>query len=167
LGRPDSGGFARRRLVGALMMALTIAHKAPMRGTGRKLLLAVIGFGLATIVFGLSRSFVLSLAMLFTLGALDAISMVIRSTLVQVRTPDVMRGRVSAVNGMFVDTSNELGGFESGITAALFGPVVSVVAGGIGTLIVVAAVAKAWPELRRLDKLQPDVGSEALADSLP
>lgn len=153
--------------VGALMMALTIAHKAPMRGTGRKLLLAVIGFGLATIVFGLSRSFVLSLAMLFTLGALDAISMVIRSTLVQVRTPDVMRGRVSAVNGMFVDTSNELGGFESGITAALFGPVVSVVAGGIGTLIVVAAVAKAWPELRRLDKLQPDVGSEALADSLP
>ncbi len=139
--------------VGALIMALAIAHLPPMRRTGHKLMLAVAGFGAATIVFGLSRSFLLSMIMLFSLGALDAISMVIRSTLVQTRTPDVMRGRVSAVNAVFVDTSNELGGFESGVTAALFGPLISVVAGGIGTLLVVAAVMKKWPELARLDEL--------------
>jgi hypothetical protein len=94
--------------------------------------------------------------MLFALGALDAISMVIRSTLVQVRTPDAMRGRVSAVNGMFVDTSNELGGFESGAVASLVGPVASVVTGGIGTLLVVVAIMRKWPELARLDSLQPN-----------
>ncbi len=139
--------------VGALIMALAIAHRPPMRRTGHKLMLAVAGFGAATIAFGLSRSFLLSIIMLFTLGALDAISMVIRSTLVQTRTPDVMRGRVSAVNSVFADTSNELGGFESGAVASLFGPVISVVAGGIGTLVVVAAVMKKWPELVGLDKL--------------
>lgn len=139
--------------IGALLMALTIAHLPPMRGAGRKLFLSVAGFGAATVVFGLSKSFLLSLAMLFTLGALDAISMVIRSTLVQVRTPDAMRGRVLAVNGMFVDTSNELGGFESGAMASLIGPVGSVVAGGIGTLLVVVAVMKRWPALANLDSL--------------
>jgi hypothetical protein len=91
--------------------------------------------------------------MLFTLGALDAVSMVIRSTLVQVRTPDEMRGRVSAVNGMFVDTSNELGGFESGAVAALIGPVASVVAGGIGTLVSVVVIMRKWPGLAQLDTL--------------
>lgn len=138
---------------GALLMALAIAHLPPMRRAGRKLFFSVAGFGAATVVFGLSKSFVLSLAMLFTLGALDAISMVIRSTLVQMRTPDAMRGRVLAVNGMFVDTSNELGGFESGAVASLVGPVASVVAGGIGTLLVVIAVMKKWPALARLDSL--------------
>lgn len=152
---------------GALLMALTIAHRAPMRGAGRKLMLSVCGFGVATIVFGLSRSFALSLLMLFTLGSLDAISMVIRATLVQIRTPDVMRGRVSAVNGMFIDTSNELGGFESGLTASLFGPVISVVGGGIGTLLVVAAVANKWPELARLDRLQPPAESELVLETVP
>jgi MFS family permease len=142
--------------VGALLMALLIAHLPPMRRAGRKLFLSVAGFGAATVVFGFSKSFALSLAMLFTLGALDAISMVIRSTLVQVRTPDVMRGRVLAVNGMFVDTSNELGGFESGALASLIGPVASVVAGGFGTLVVVAAIMRKWPELARLDSLQPE-----------
>src|SRR6185436_17230262 len=113
-------------------------------------LIAVAGFGAATIVFGLSRSFWLSLLMLFALGALDGISMIIRSTLVQLRTPDEMRGRVSAVNSVFIDMSNELGGFESGALAALVGPVTAVVAGGIGTVVVVGAVAAAWPELRGL-----------------
>jgi MFS family permease len=140
--------------IGALIVAVAIAYRRPMQRTGWTLLLAVAGFGVATIVFGLSRSYVLSLAMLFALGGLDSISMVIRSTLVQLRTPDEMRGRVSAVNSVFIDMSNELGGFESGALAALVGPVVAVVAGGVGTLIVVAAVGLAWPELRRLRQLE-------------
>lgn len=145
--------------LGALLMAIAIAHMPPMRRAGSKLFFSVAGFGIATIVFGLSRSFALSLAMLIGLGALDAVSMVIRSTLVQVRTPDEMRGRVSAVNGMFVDTSNELGGFESGAVAALIGPVASVVAGGIGTLLSVVVIMRKWPALAQLDSLhsaEPD-----------
>lgn len=139
--------------VGALGMAVALTHRPPMRRAGRSLLRAVAGFGVATIVFGLSRSFLLSLAMLVLIGALDNISVVIRSTLVQLRTPDEMRGRVSAVNGVFVYTSNELGGFESGATAALLGPVVSVVAGGVLTILVVLLVARAWPELREMRSL--------------
>jgi len=143
--------------VGALIVAVTIAHRPAMRRTGWTLLSAVVGFGVTTIVFGLSRSFVLSMAMLFLLGGLDGISMIIRSTLVQLRTPDEMRGRVSAVNSVFIDMSNELGGFESGALAALVGPIVAVVAGGVGTIVVVSAVAAAWPELRRLGSLHPEV----------
>lgn len=143
--------------VGALLMAVTIAHLPPFRRAGRTLLLAVAGFGLATIVFGLSRSFGLSLLMLFLLGALDNISVVIRATLILTRTPDEMRGRTSAVNSIFIGASNELGGFESGAAAALFGPVLSVVGGGVCTLLVVAAVAKLWPEMRDLKRLDaPD-----------
>lgn len=138
---------------GALLMAVVLTHRAPMRHAGRNLLLSVAGFGAATIVFGLSRSFALSMAMLFLLGALDDISVVVRHTLVQVRTPDAMRGRVSAVNGVFIDTSNELGGFESGLTASIFGPVLSVVGGALVTIVVVAVVAWAWPELRRMGAL--------------
>jgi MFS family permease len=141
--------------VGALLVMLTIAHRPPMQRTGWTLLTAVGGFGLATIVFGMSRSFPLSMVMLFILGGLDGISMVIRSTLVQLWTPDEMRGRVSAVNSVFIDMSNELGGFESGTLAALLGPVVAVVGGGIGTMIVVAGVAAKWPELRKLKTLSP------------
>jgi MFS family permease len=148
---PEGLGWLRAApSVGALMVAISIAHRPPMRRTGPTLLLAVAGFGMATIVFGLSRSFLLSMVMLFLLGGLDGISMIIRSTLVQLRTPDEMRGRVSAVNSVFVDMSNELGGFESGALAALVGPVTAVVAGGVGTVVVVSAVALAWPELRRL-----------------
>jgi MFS family permease len=151
---PDGLGWLRAApSVGALMTALTIAHRPAMRRTGPTLLFAVAGFGLATVVFGLSRSFWLSLGMLFVLGALDGISMIIRSTLVQLRTPDEMRGRVSAVNSVFIDMSNELGGFESGALAALVGPVTAVVVGGVGTLVVVGSVAAAWPELRRLGPL--------------
>lgn len=139
--------------VGALTMAILLVHFPPLDRAGRALLWAVAGFGVATIVFGLSRSYWLSLAMLFTTGALDNISVVIRHTLVQLLTPDDLRGRVSAVNSLFIGASNELGGFESGFVAALFGPTVSVVSGGIGTLLVVAFVASRWPELRRYGQL--------------
>ena len=145
--------------VGALCMALVMAHRPPLARAGRALLLAVAGFGLATIIFGLSRSFALSFAMLFLLGACDNISVVIRSTLVLLRTPDKMRGRVGAVNSLFIGTSNQLGGFESGLTAQLFGPVAAVVAGGVGTLLVVAAVAMRWPEMRSLSTLREPLQS--------
>jgi hypothetical protein len=108
----------------------------------------------------------LSLAMLFVLGALDGISMIIRSTLVQLRTPDEMRGRVSAVNSVFIDMSNELGGFESGALAALVGPVTAVVAGGVGTLVVVGSVALAWPQLRELGPLVPVDEPQVTDDTL-
>jgi MFS family permease len=134
-------------------MALVLAHRAPFVRAGRALLWAVAGFGAATIVFGLSRSFVLALTMLALAGALDNISVVIRHVLVQMRTPDEVRGRVSAVNSVFIECSNELGGFESGVVAALFTPVISVVSGGIGTIVVVAAIAWTWPEIRRLGRI--------------
>ena len=119
-------------------------------------MLAVTGFGIATIIFGFSRSFWLSLAMLFALGGLDNISVVIRSTLMLTRTPDEMRGRASSVNNLFVAMSNQLGGFESGVTAQFFGPIGSVVGGGIGTILVVLLVALTWPQMRRLGSLQED-----------
>jgi hypothetical protein len=103
--------------------------------------------GAATIVFGLSRSFWLSLLMLFVLGGLDNISVVIRETLALMRTLDAMRGCVAAINGLFVNASNQLGGFESGLTAQLFGPTLSVAGGGVGTILVVLVVALLWPEL--------------------
>jgi MFS family permease len=112
-----------------------------------------VGFGVATIVFGLSRFFWLSFLMLFACGALDNISVVVRHTLVQLLTPDEKRGRVSAVNALFIGTSNELGGFESGFVAALVNPVFSVVSGGIGTILVVIIVAWVWPEIRKYGKL--------------
>ena len=131
-------------------MALLLAHLPPMRRAGRNLLLAVAGFGAATIVFGISRSFWLSLFMLFLTGAFDNVSVVVRHTLVQLMTPDRIRGRVSAVVGMFLSASNELGGFESGTVAHFFGPVVSVVSGGMGTIVVAAAIALRSPKLRSL-----------------
>ena len=134
--------------VGALLMTFALAHRPPMRNAGPALLWAVAGFGVATIIFGLSRNFWLSLAMLLATGAFDQISVVVRHTLVQLMTPDAMRGRVAAVNSMFIGASNELGGFESGLVSALFSPVVSVVSGGIGTLAVVAGVALIWPQIR-------------------
>ena len=108
---------------------------------GRTLLLAVAGFGVATILFGLSTTFIFSVAMLALTGALDNISVVVRHTLILTYTPDAIRGRVGAVNSVFIGASNELGGFESGMTAALLGPVGAVVFGGIGTIVVVAITA--------------------------
>lgn len=139
--------------VGATLMALLIAHLPPMQNAGRTLLLAVTGFGLATVVFGLSTSFILSVAMLALLGGLDNISVVIRGTLLLTYTPDAMRGRISSVNSIFIGISNELGSFESGLAAALLGPVLAVVTGGIATIIVVLIVARVWPEMRHLKSL--------------
>lgn len=134
--------------IGAITMAMVVNHLPPMKHAGRTLLLAVAGFGLAIIVFGLSRNFWLSLIMLFLTGAFDNISVVIRHTLATILTPDEMRGRVSAINGMFISASNELGSFESGSVAALASPVFSVVGGGVVTLLVVLTIAKLSPQLR-------------------
>jgi hypothetical protein len=139
--------------LGAVGMAMMIAHRPPMRHAGKNLLWCVAGFGAATILFGLSKSFWLSLAMLALTGAFDNVSVVIRHTLVQLRTPDAMRGRVSSVNAIFIGSSNQLGALESGVTAAMFGAVASVVLGGVGTLLVVAAAVLLWPEVRRLGAL--------------
>ena len=133
---------------------MLLAHRRPLQRPGRALLWAVSAFGLATILFGLSRWFWLSMVALIFTGAFDNISVVIRHTLIQILTPDSKRGRVSAVNSVFIGASNELGGFESGVTAAWWGPVTSVVAGGIGTVLVVATVALTWPQLRALGPLQ-------------
>jgi MFS family permease len=148
--------------VGAMLMAVVMAHRPPLRHAGRALLLAVAGFGLATIVFGLSHNFWLSWAMFFLTGACDNVSVVVRHTLVQLLTPDDMRGRVSAVNGMFIGASNELGGFESGEVAEYFGAIVSVVAGGLGTLTVVALVALLCPQLRRYGRVDGSSQASAL-----
>lgn len=139
--------------IGALLMALAITRMPPFRRAGRTLLVAVAGFGVATIIFGVSTNFLLSVAMLFALGALDNISVVIRSTLILTWTPDEMRGRTSAVNSIFIGASNELGSFESGATASLFGTIPAVVLGGIGTIIVVLSVARLWPQMRNLGTL--------------
>jgi MFS family permease len=138
--------------IGALAMSFVTAH-TPLKRAGRTLLLVVALFGAATIVFGVSRLFWLSLLMLFVLGAMDNVSVVIRSTLLLTRTPDALRGRITAINYIFVGASNELGGFESGLAAQLFGPVIAVAAGGAGTILVVLCVALIWPEMRRLDAL--------------
>ncbi len=139
--------------IGAFVTALVVAYLPPIKRAGVTLLWCVTGFGLATILFGLSRTFWFSLAMLFFIGAFDSVSVIIRSTIVQLVTPDEMRGRVSAVNNIFIGTSNEFGALESGLTAALFGPVISVVGGGIGTILVVLGVAKWWPETRKIGRL--------------
>jgi MFS family permease len=143
--------------IGAFIMALLIAYLPPMKKAGKTLLWCVTGFGAATIIFGLSHSLWLSLAMLFLTGAFDSVSVVVRHTLLQLLTPDAMRGRISAVNNIFIGTSNELGALESGLTAALFGPVVSVVAGGIGTILVVLGVAHLWPETRKIGALDKNL----------
>ena len=143
--------------VGALLMAFALAHLPPFKQAGRTLLAVVAGFGIATIVFGLSTTFWLSAAMLFLLGAMDNVSVVIRGTLMLTRVPDEMRGRVSAVNSIFISMSNELGAFESGFVASLVGPLITVVGGGIGTILVVLIVARVWPEMRDLKSLAPSV----------
>jgi MFS family permease len=144
--------------VGAFVMALLIAHLPPMKHAGKTLVWCVTGFGIATILFGLSKVFWLSLGVLFFIGAFDSVSVIIRGSIVQLITPDEMRGRVSSVNNIFIGTSNEFGALESGLTAALFGPVISVVAGGIGTILVVLGVAWRWPETRKIGALDQNLG---------
>ena len=139
--------------IGAFVTALLIAHLPPMKRAGWAMLWAVAGFGVATIVFGVSKWYSLSLLAFALTGAFDNISVVVRHTLVQVLTPDEMRGRVSAVNNVFIGASNEVGGFESGLTAAWLGPVPSVVLGGIGTILTVTLVATLAPHLRKFGRL--------------
>jgi MFS family permease len=139
--------------IGAFAMALVVAYLPPMRHAGRTLLWCVAGFGFAMVGFGLSKALWLSLAMLSIAGGLDSVSVIVRGSIVQLVTPDEMRGRVSAVNNIFIGTSNEFGALESGLTAALFGPVISVVAGGIGTILVVVAAGLRWPQIRKIGVL--------------
>ncbi len=139
--------------LGALLMSLVLMRWPLRRRIGHRLLAAVAVFGLATVVFGLSTHFGLSLLALVITGAADNISVVTRLTLVQMETPDEMRGRVSAVNSIFIGASNQLGEFESGATAAWFGPVGSVVVGGIGTVLVAAAWLRLFPTLARRDRM--------------
>jgi MFS family permease len=138
---------------GALSMGFLVAHRPPFRRAGRTMFLGVTGFGIATILFGFSRNFWLSAFLLFLTGAFDNLSVVVRHTLVNLITPDPMRGRVTAVNSIFIGSSNELGGFESGTVARFFGPVVSVVSGGIATLVVVVLWMGLFPRLRRFGSL--------------
>lgn len=154
VGSTGFGWLRAAPAVGAMSMAMLVAHRPPMKHPGRNMLLAVAGFGIATLVFGLSRNYWLSIAMLFLTGAFDNISVVVRHTLVQLLTPDEMRGRVSAVNQVFIGSSNELGGLESGLTAAWWGPIASVVFGGIGTLVVVGLVAVKWPRVRKIGRME-------------
>jgi MFS family permease len=147
--------------LGALLTSYILTHRSPLQNAGRSLLWSVAGFGVATVVFGLARSFWIAWGMLFLTGALDMISVVIRHTLIQLWTPDEMRGRVSAVNGMFIGISNELGEFESGTVSHMFerphdvafGPTVSVVSGGIGTMLVVLLATWLFPAMRRHGRL--------------
>jgi MFS family permease len=142
--------------VGAVITAVTLAHWPMKRRAGFKMMWCVAGFGLFTVIFGISRNVYLSLFALLMIGATDMVSVIIRSTMVQLATPDEMRGRVSAVNMIFIGASNEFGQFESGLTAQWFGTVPAVVIGGIGTLIVVAAYSWFFPELRNVDRLSTE-----------
>jgi MFS family permease len=139
--------------IGAGLMALVLANAPLRRHAGAKMLSCVAIFGAATVVFGLSRNLYLSMAALLVVGAADMVSVIVRATLVQLATPDEMRGRVSAVNMLFIGASNEFGQFESGITAQWMGAVPAVIAGGIGTLVVVGLWSVLFPALRRVDGL--------------
>jgi MFS family permease len=154
--------------VGAAVMAILVAHRPIRRRAGMTMLLCVAGFGVFTIAFGISRSLVLSLIALFLCGASDMVSVIVRATLVQVATPDEMRGRVNAVDMLFIGVSNELGEFESGLTAHWFGTVPAVVLGGIGTLAVIGLWAWLFPELRKADQLTVEelVAEQPVSDSL-
>ena len=139
--------------LGAAMLGIALGQRALSRHAGRAMFACVAIFGIATIVFGVSQNILLSLAALFVLGASDMVSVYVRTTLTQLATPDAMRGRVSAVNRLFVGASNELGEFESGVTATWFGTVPAVVIGGVGTLVIVAVWYRMFPSLREVDRL--------------
>jgi MFS family permease len=165
-GGPNTLGWLRDAMpIGAVACAAWMAHRRPLQKAGAAMLWSVAIFGVATIAFGVSKLFWFSFAMLAVAGAVDNVSVVVRQTLVQILTPDEKRGRVSAVNSLFINTSNELGGFRSGIVAFLFasptalgsaaatGAIVSTVTGGIGTILVVLAVAWIWPQIWKYGKL--------------
>jgi len=135
--------------IGAVIVAVVVAHRPLRRHAGAKMMGCVFGYGLFTVVFGLSRNLVLSLAALLLLGACDMISVIVRHTLVQLGTPDNLRGRVSAVNMVIIGASNEVGQFESGVTAQWFGAIPAVVIGGVGAILVVTLWSRLFPDLRR------------------
>ncbi|WP_236018880.1 MFS transporter [Geomonas propionica] len=139
--------------LGALGVSLFLARRPLRHRVGRTMFLSVFLFGVATVIFGISTSFPVSMVALMVLGAADIVSVVIRASLVQIETPDEMRGRVSAVNSMFIGTSNQLGEFESGVTAAIFGTVPAVLIGGVGTMVVVFLWMRLFPRLLQVDKL--------------
>jgi len=147
------GALRSAMAIGAFFVGLWLGRYALGRHAGRIMFVCVALFGVATIVFGLSRSFALSMIALVIAGGADMVSVYVRSTMVQIATPDEMRGRVSAVNSLFIGTSNELGEFESGVTAGWFGAVPAVIIGGIGTLAVVGVWMWRFPALRRVDRL--------------
>ena len=153
VGPQGLGALRSATAIGATCTALVLARFPVTRHTGHRMFAAVALFGIATIVFGLSRNLYLSMAALIVLGVADQVSVFVRSSLIQLATPDAMRGRVSAVNMLFIGASNELGEFESGITAAWFGTVPAVVLGGIGTLVVVGVWMRFFPALRTVDRL--------------
>jgi MFS family permease len=153
VGEVGYGWLRAMQPLGAMSMAMLLATLPPIRHGGKALLWAVVGFGAATIVFGLSKSYPLSLAALFLVGAADNVSVVIRATVLQLMTPNAMRGRVSAVSVIFIGTSNEIGEFESGVAAAWLGLVPAVTLGGVMTLVTVGVIDRVWPELRRLGSL--------------
>ncbi|MBX7246427.1 MAG: MFS transporter [Candidatus Sumerlaeaceae bacterium] len=153
VGERGFGALRAAPALGAAFMAITLTHLPPFRKAGATMFWCVAGFGLFTIVFALSKNFFLSLACLVLLGAFDMVSVVVRHTLVQLKTPPAMRGRVSAVNLVFIGASNELGQFESGLTAKWFGTVPAAVVGGICTLVVVGVCAWAFPPLRKFGRL--------------
>jgi MFS family permease len=142
--------------VGAVLTALAVARWPLNRRAGLTMLVCVFGFGFFTVVFGISHSVVVSLIMLTLVGASDMISVIVRHSIIQLSTPDAMRGRVSAVNMVFIGASNEVGQFESGITAHWFGTVPAVVLGGLGTMAIVLIWGKFFPTLRRIDALTPE-----------
>ncbi|MEA2978159.1 MAG: hypothetical protein QOF19_3679 [Alphaproteobacteria bacterium] len=152
---PEGLGLLRLApAIGALAISVLLARWPMHRRAGSIMFAAVASFGIATIVFGLSESFPLTMVALAVLGASDMVSVVIRQTLIQLGTPDEMRGRVSAVNSLFIGTSNQLGEFESGLTAYWFGTIPAVLIGGIGTVLVVLAGMKIFPELARIDSVE-------------
>src|SRR5215813_6825205 len=139
--------------VGAAVMAIAIAHNPLKKNAGATMLWCVAGFGLFTVLFGISRNLVLSMAALLLVGATDMVSVIVRATLIQMQTPDEMRGRVNAVDMIFIGASNELGQFESGLTAHWFGTVPAVILGGIGAMVVTGLWAWMFPELRKVNQL--------------
>ena len=154
VGADGLGPLRAAPAIGAIAMALFLTLRPPMARAGKALLWAVVGFGAATIVFGFSRNYALSLGALAALGACDNVSVVVRHTLVQLLTPDAMRGRVNAVNSVFIGTSNEIGEVESGLAAQFLTPLIAVAGGGAITILIALFVAVAWPQVKSLGRLE-------------
>lgn len=154
MGAVGLGWMRAMPALGSIAMGIVLAMRRPIQRGGRTILLTVATFGVATIVFGITGSFAIALTALFILGAADNISVVIRQTVLQLLTPDSMRGRVTAVSVIFIGSSNELGEFESGVAASLLGLAPSVVFGGVMTLVTVGIVSVIWPELLKLGSLE-------------